>query len=428
MKWRGVAAVVSVLAGLSAHAQDQDQADLLPRFRVNLKENLRHLPDYTCIETVARSRRSVKETHSQPLDTIRLRVGLIGGKERYTWPDAPSFDDRDLRDLVGRGIIGTGNFADHVRHVFLSPAAVFKPLGSVDFRGRQAARFDYEVPVEYSRYKLRVAPEEAEVGIHGSFLVDPETMDLLTFEVRADEIPPELGLSRMAENIGYARVTIGNSPFLLATSSDLTIVTLDGEEYRNQITFGECHQFQAESKLVIDPGEPAVVAATTPADSARASLPPATLVELALDSDIDPEKAAVGDAIRAIVTRPILDGARIIAPEGSVVRGRLVRVERSAQPFDHYVVGLEFHTLENGKTPFDFFGTMQDAGPAPGILRQTKHVDPVFTKKRTARLDILVREKPRGEGILQLDAKHAPIRHGLKMRWLTVDPATLGNR
>jgi hypothetical protein len=126
--------------------------------------------------------------------------------------------------------------------------------------------------------------------------------------------------------------------------------------------------------------------------------------------------------------RPVRDGGKAIVPQGAVVHGRLVRLERSAQPFDHYVVGLEFHTLETGDTSFDLFATMQDAGPAPGILPQAKRLDPVFTRKRTARLDILVREKPRGEGILHWDAKHIPIRRGLKMRWMTVDPDTLANR
>ena len=42
--------------------------------------------------------------------------------------------------------------------------------------------------------------------------------------------------------------------------------------------------------------------------------------------------------------------------------------------------------------------------------------------KRTGRLDILVSEKPRGEGILLWDAKHPQIRRGLKMRWVTADP------
>ena len=367
MDWRVAAAAVSVFTGLSVEAQTPASPDVLPRFHSSLKETLRRLPDYTCIETITRSRRGARETHSQPLDTIRLRVGLIGGQERYSWPDAAKFDDRELRDLVGRGIIGTGNFADHVRHVFLSSAAVFKPLGTAEYDGRPVERFEFEVPVEYSRYKLRVAPDEAEVGIRGSFRVDSETMDLLTFEVQADEIPPELGLSRMKERIAYGKVAIGDTPFLLAKSSDLTIVTLDGEEYRNQISFADCHQFRADSKLVSEAGEAAAsIEAPTPA---RSVLPVSMMVELALDSDIDPAKAAVGDSIRAILTRPLRDSIRVIAPEGSVVHGRLVRVERSPQPFDHFIVGLAFHTLESGQTPFDFLARCRMPRPrcfAPG--------------------------------------------------------------
>src|SRR5690348_8495357 len=110
---RAACAFVLVAAAKSIGAQPEpaSTADLLTRFQATVKETLRRLPDYTCVETVARSRRTPPSTHYQPLDTIRLQVGLIGGHERYTWPDAARFDDRELRDLVGRGIIGTGNFA-----------------------------------------------------------------------------------------------------------------------------------------------------------------------------------------------------------------------------------------------------------------------------------------------------------------------------
>lgn len=150
-------------------------------------------------------------------------------------------------------------------------------------------------------------------------------------------------------------------------------------------------------------------------------MPSAVPVDLTLDCDIDPAKAAIGDSIRAVLARPIRDAARDIAREGSVVHGRLVRLERFAQPFDHYVVGLEFHTLKTAGSSFDFLATMQSAGPAPGLMPQAKRLAPVFTRKRNARMDILVSEKPRGEGVLHWDAKRPQIRRGLKMRWLTLD-------
>jgi hypothetical protein len=419
---------VCVVVAVNVFAQPVPPPDLLPRFQASVKETLRRLPDYTCIETIARSRRAPTSHHYQPLDTIRLQVGLIGGRERHSWPDATRFDDRELRDLIGRGIVGTGDFAGHVQHIFLSPATTFTPHDDIAVRDRPAARFEYEVPVEYSRYKLRVPPHEFEVGVHGSFEVDIQTLDLLTLEVHADEIPLELGMSRVSEVISYTRIPIGDSEFLLATSSQLTMVALDGEEYRNQITFAECRQFRAESNIRFDGDQTLSPSAVSTRPVARASLPPSLSVEITLESEIRPETAAIGDAIHGVVAHPVRDGGKAIVPQGAVVHGRLVRLERSAQPFDHYVVGLEFHTVETTDASFDLFATMQDAGPAPGILPQAKRLDPVFTRKRTARLDILVREKPRGEGILHWDAKHIPIRRGLKMRWLTVDPGSLANR
>ena len=400
----------------------QPQPDLLPRFQSAVKETLRRLPDYTCMETITRGRRTPPSNRFQPVDTIRLQVGLIGGRERHAWPDA-RFDDRELRDLVGRGIIGAGDFAAHVRHVFLSPATEFSPRGTATLRNRAAARFDYELPVEYSRYKLRVPPEEAEVGVRGSFWIDLETLDLLRLEVHADEIPPELGMSSVTEIIDYARTPIAGSDFLLPASSELTMVGLDSEEHRNQIAFTECRQFKSESSISFNIEDLTAASPVSRPAAVSPVLAPSLQIDLTLDSDIDPEKAAIGDSIRAVVARPVRDGAQVI-PEGSVVHGRLCRLERDVQPFEHYVIGLEFHTLETANSRFDFFATMQDAGPATGLLRQSRHLDPVFDRKRTVHFDILVREKPRGEGVLHWDAKHPLIRRGLKMRWLTIEASS----
>jgi len=395
-------------------------ANLLSRFRASVNTLLGRLPDYTCVESIARSRRTSGGDGFHPLDSIRLQVGLIGGRERYTWPDAARFDDRELRDLIGRGIIGTGDFAAHVHHVFLSPATQFTPKGTEAFHNRQAARFDYEVPVEYSRYKLRVGAGEAEVGVRGTFWVDLQVFDLLRLEVYADEIPPELGMSRVSEVIEYARTPIAESDFLLPISSELSMVALDGVEHRNQITFTECRQFQAASSVHFDADDHTEPSRISP--KTAAALPPSLRIDLTLDSDVDPERAALGDSIRAIIARPVQNAGQLIVREGAIVHGRVVRLERADQPFDHYIVGLEFHTLETADGRVDFFATMQDAGPVPGLLRQAKHLDPVFTRKRTRRLDVLVSEKPRGEGILLWDAKHPQIRRGLKMRWVTTDP------
>lgn len=387
---------------------------------------LRRLPDYTCSETISRSVRISPDVPFRRLDTVRLQVGWIGGKERYGKASAAGFEDREIRDLVSRGMTSNGNFAGHVQYVILSPATEFKPRGAVRFREREAARYDYDVPVEYSRYKIR-GKTSAEVGVHGSFWFDVKTLDLLRMELHADEIPPELGLVRLSEIVDYDRRQIGDSEFLLPSASDLTVLTLTGDEFRNQTTFTDCRQFRAESNLrfdlddAVETSRPAPPSADREIESVE-SLPPSLRVDLVLDSDIEPAKSAEDAVISATVAKPVLISEQVVIPAGSIVEGRVVRLDRSSQPFDHWVVGLEFHTIVAGKKRIEFFATMQTAGPASGLFREAKRLDPVFTRKRNARMDILVREKPHGEGILHWDARHPVIRRGLKMSWTTLDP------
>jgi hypothetical protein len=42
---------------------------------------------------------------------------------------------------------------------------------------------------------------------------------------------------------------------------------------------------------------------------------------------------------------------------------------------------------------------------------------PTFSKKRSARMDILVRETPKGQGILHWDARRPQTPKGLRMKW-----------
>ena len=141
-------------------------------------------------------------------------------------------------------------------------------------------------------------------------------------------------------------------------------------------------------------------------------------MELSLDSDIALDAAAAGDPVRAVLTRPLKDGERLIAPEGAVALGRIVRLEKQGQPFDHYEIALEFHTLETSQGRYEYSATMTDAGPAPGLIRQARQLNPTFTRDRKPRMDVLVRQVQRGQGVLQWDARRPRIRKALRMRWL----------
>ncbi len=397
-----------------------EEPEVIPRIRGRLKAALEKLPDYTCLETVERSRRPAPGAAWQPLDTIRLQVGVIDRKEMYSWSGEQRFDGRELRELTGKGIAGNGSFAEHVRHIFLGQGVEFTARTGETIGGREVLVFDFDLDAAFSRYTLRIPPHEAPVGVRGSFAVDRETLDIRRLEVQAHEIPPDFGIARLSHRIHYAAVAIGARPVFLPASAEISVLAADEkEEHRNVIEFSGCKQYEAESKLRFDEAAPLETSAA-PADPGP--LPLNLRVEMELDSDIEPEKAALGDSVSALVLKPARDGERIAIPAGAVLHGRLVRLDKDAAPFPHYVVGIEFHTLEAAGARTPFSATMQQAGPASALLKQQKSMDPVFTKKRTARFDILVREKQRGSGVLLWDARQPRIKRGLKMVWLTAEP------
>jgi hypothetical protein len=405
-------------ATLSAQ-QDRDPDALLTRIQTRVRENLARLPDYVCVQTVERTHRATPREEFKLQDTLRLEVALIGNQERFAWVDARKFEDRDLRDMVGKGAIGTGNFALHTKHVFQPNVAEFKARGEVDHQGRRALRYEYEVPWENSGYRIRTQPREEVVAFRGSFLVDAETLDLMRLEVYADEIPRELGVDRAITILEYAPMKIGALECLLPKSSELTLVSLEGAESRNRTELGGCRQYVAESKLSFD--APPAVEPLAPEKSSPPEPLKRLTMELSLDSDIALESAVMGDPIRAVLVHPLKNGERTLAPEGSLVLGNIVRLAKQGQPFDHYEIALEFHTLGANQTRYEYSATMMDASPASGLIPQTKRLNPTFTRQRKARMDILVREVQRGQGVLEWDAKHPRIPKGLRMRWMVDD-------
>src|SRR5207237_772673 len=66
-------------------------------------ENLQRLPNYTCTETIERTRRLHGSRKFQPLDILRLEVALVEGKELFSWPGAGKFEERGIGEIVGHG-------------------------------------------------------------------------------------------------------------------------------------------------------------------------------------------------------------------------------------------------------------------------------------------------------------------------------------
>jgi hypothetical protein len=372
---------------------------LLSKIRSHAVENLRHQPNYTCVETVERSRRSATTKKLQLIDTLRLEVALVDGKEMFGWPGAKKFEDSDLTKMVNDGAIGNGDFALFARAIFSGTTATFKYRGDEPLGDRPSVRFDYRVPLMMSGYTLHIGKLESIVGYHGSVYADPQSLDMQRLEVVADDIPLALGLAEATDRMEYAHVTIADGQFLLPEASELTLTGLDGSESRNRVHFAACRQFAGESVLTFDEAPRSAAAA---AETAQIELPPQMTVVLSLLDDLKARSAAVGDPVRARLQNDLKHNGRVLFAKGATATGRISRLEMHE---DYIVVGIEFSEIESSEARARLNLKLEDVGG-----RKLFEADPLKSRPPVPRP---------GEGILTFRPDRSMLAHGILMFWRT---------
>jgi hypothetical protein len=331
---------------------------LLTRIKTNMESTLRRQPNYTCVQQVERSQRLSPRQRFELVDMLRIEVALVDGKELFAWPGSKKFEDTELSRMVSGGAIGNGNFALHARAVFMSNGPVFTFRGADTVDGRRAVRFDFSVSLLNSGYHIRVNDREAIVAYHGSFWADPETADAIRLLVVADDLPPTLGLSRATDRMDYARIAIGGSDFLLPAASELTMIDLNRNENRNRTRFTSCRQYMGESVLSFaEPQPEETAAAPTAAESRPEELPGGLAADVRLATEIDSDKAMVGDPVEAVLEHPIKHKHQVLMPQGTTLAGRIVRFERRR---DDSLLDIEFTEAKSVSSRWDLLARVEE--------------------------------------------------------------------
>ena len=331
---------VALAAALALPAEpDLDALVRIERIRVQMSENLARLPNYTCTQTIERSRRRARGRRFELLDTLRLEVALVNGKELFAWPGSGKFEDRELSEIVGGGTSGNGNFALHARAVFLGGAARFTFLGEVETEDRRVYQYEYQVPRAASGYKLRVDKAEGLAGYGGRFEADVNTLDVVALDVIAVDIPSHIPLKEATARMRYRRMQIGSGDFLLPEGSELGLTDLDGNESRNVVHLSGCKQYGTESVISFaeapsgdeSPAAASVAPSSPPAPPPVAGpkseieeLPAGLVFETSLETSLRFPGAAIGDPIEARVVSDAKKKGAVMIPKGSTARGRLV--------------------------------------------------------------------------------------------------------
>lgn len=221
----------------------------LSRIKRHLRANFERVPNFVCMETVERSQKMRARARLQHLDTIRLEVAFVGGKELFARPGAKQFTESDPAALISQGAFGTGAFSTTAINLFVHDVARTTGYGEERDGGKVVLRYDFEIPQMLAHYRLSSGSVTAEVGEQGSFWVDRETLDLREIEVRATSIPIALNVAELTTTIHFERVHIGSSDVILPKLAEMVMSSFDGGRNRNVTAFSGCREYMSESRI-----------------------------------------------------------------------------------------------------------------------------------------------------------------------------------
>lgn len=345
-------------------AADSAAETLLNNTRLNALDNLKRLPRYVCVQTVARSEFELPRRGSSCASAIsnserngaarvlrwhdRLRLDVAAGdkSEMFSWAGASKFEAGDISTLVARGASGSGEFASFLSGIFGGDAEGFVYHGLKDMPFGSAGWFDFTVPVAKSHYQYTADGKDyVTVGYRGSFYADPQSADLREVDLEATDFSTSDSVCRIDYKIGYARTQIGPNSFMLPKSSSMDVVYRNSTESLNETSFATCREYVGESSIRFDVDENGNVPETAKRADQR-PLPPKTHLRVRIDPPVDSTTAAAGDPITGVVDTAVKEKGEIVVHVGDKLHGRIFRIEQTMGELPRWTVAILFETLE----------------------------------------------------------------------------------
>jgi len=432
-------AFLSAAVGTALLAQQTlPPTDRLARARDILGERAKHLPDYTCIQTVDRRYfkrlprkvtildgdvvRSYQPIHSceqirslgghdlvlQSTDRLRLDIKVSQGFEIGSWPDS-QFSARSIFDLIAGGPYETGMLGALISDIFVHGGATHRYLGEETGTGTQLSTFSYQVPLGSSHYQVKSGSNWVATPFAGTFWLDSATQDLKRLIVQATELPPQTKACEAETTVDYQKVHVGAGEFLLPRQSSMRLVMQDESETQSTVVYSACREYVGESTIHFDqvPAAGETKGAEVPATPLQEGLS----LSLALTSPIDTDTAAAGEIVRAKVRKAVLapQSKMVLVPAGAIVQGRIIQMQHWLNKPRHFTISIVLERLETG-----------------GVLRplyaKVDSYSDLYGSTTISRTPIGL--APLGAAFLfKTDKNRYRVPAGYKSNWVTVAPA-----
>jgi hypothetical protein len=418
-----------------AFLAEREPVEVLAKATEKLAAGRRSIPNCTCVETITREYYRpaaatlpracpvLLEQRKHPTldlvlrhaltDRLRLDVAVTERGEMFSWVGANKFEDSGIEYLVTAGPVGTGAFSGFLSVVLLQDAKETPFEGYVVADGRNLMEFSYRVKKSNSHYRVRLEDSSIYSGYSGTFRLDPTTSDVVELTVVMDELPPITDYCTTITKLDFHVVQIGKVQAVLPARAEQRFVYPNGEETQNSMAFANCREYLGESSISFSGDTQAASSiGNTNTQIGATAIPAGLPLALELTTPIQTDTAAAGDPFAGKLVKPLRDARqKLLAPKGSIVQGRLLRVENIRIPKAEVVLIVQLESIE------------VDHAKAPlSAVRDWTLKRPQTGSKGKQGVNIILppRSAPHS-AVFTFDGEHVTVNTGFRSEWRTVN-------
>jgi hypothetical protein len=341
-------------------AQHGDPQLLLNEIREQISATVKSVPRYTCTEVIERSWYHNRRPESPGCDTdhaprigprtlvevdrLRLDVAVGAGQEMFSWHGEKAYQTAKIDSLVSSGPIHSGSYFGFLSSIFLEGTAEIDYIGLRSEDNHEVAIFQYTMPRSESTFETETGEGPAVMGYHGEFTVNPVSHSIQRLTVIAEEreVPESAGFCSLHLETRYQVVKLNGNGFRLPATVEMTLLDRDREVKRTSTGYQACHEFLAESQLRFD-NAPTISAPTDKALHPLKELPPGLKVAIRITSNTNPVDSWGGDPVMGELSDDLTDErSTVLAAKGTLVQGRLLRMETLFSPRRAYTAVVQF--------------------------------------------------------------------------------------
>jgi hypothetical protein len=302
-------------------------------------ETVAALANCVCLESVIRSRTDKNgKVKQNERDTLQIEVTTIGDREWFSWPGREDVFVEHPGDLVGFGLMNTGQLTSDLKTVFLDGFAGRNFHGAGTFQARPALRFDYSVSSVFTDFRLSSPRSSVTAGMKGSFWIDPQTSELLELSSEATEIPTDFEIRSARTEVVYAPMYLEDRRVVLPQSATTVVENSTGIASINRVEFSHCRPYSSTSSIRFDAATEE--SAPQPVRREQQPIPGGLSLLMRLSTPLT-ARAAVGERFSLIMEANARSHGDTIIEKGAKAMGRVRWIEATTCPSRCFVVAIE---------------------------------------------------------------------------------------